>query len=279
MIKKVVFAFLLTISLVSCKVVQTPIFVSSGELASLTIGMGKEDVKSKLQGTAPFDILSSKPGNCEVHHYKYKTPAKSIVGWKLDKQEGLTEGEKVFVVGKSEDAYVVFREGKLESLLTNAGKSDLVDLLESTEDVMKICSEAGLRGCTNPDATNFDKSAIINDGTCEFCPCGTIKNPSYDKLKVVSDCNVKCLKDPSMKSKEDANSAKSGANTNDENSKNELECTNCDLIEKLANSKATVNVNLVLPENNQKKAKTKSTKTTVKAEKNNTPGFFSRFNK
>jgi len=211
------------VMLVGCKnmSVTVPNYVSASELSKLTVGSNKEQVKQTLGNQYPFDIYTG--GNlCEVHQYKYKVPAKLNLPAQSNKYDGLTNGKPQMV--EESDAYLVYKEGKLQSMVTNAGKKDLERLLNDVEKVSDLCTEKGLRGCTDPMSINYNPDAIVSDGSCEYCPCNYIKNPNFNPNQAVSDCNSKCV--PANASKKD-----------------DKGCSNCDIIEKLSKS-ANVNLNI-----------------------------------
>jgi hypothetical protein len=255
MIKKLFFISLVSLSIVSCKTAIQPNYVSTSEVASLNIGMTKQDAKTVLGNLSPFDILMAEQGGCEVHQYKYKTPAKEISSTSAMRTEGLTEGKKKYV--KESDVFLVYKNGKLESVLTDAGKSDAMKLIEQIDETKAVCSEEGLKGCTDPASLNYNPNAIIDDGKCEYCPCGTIVNKNYNPKLPISECNQKCVKI---------------AVTEEAKDNNESDCTNCELIEKLAKANANVNINLELPaEGSSEKSAKKDESKKVKILKKITP--------
>jgi len=237
MIRNVLLLGGVSIILMSCKGVkmttffdssEVPMYVTSGELASLTTGMSKEESKSNLGNLSPYDILVAQEDGCELHQYKYKKPAKEMSALKANMAEGLTEGDKRYI--DESDAYLIYKNGKLESVLTDAGKEDAINLLNDISAAQVVCSEVGLRGCTDPQSLNYNPNAITDDASCEYCPCSYVKNDNFNSKRPVSDCNTKCIK---IKSEEDIDKDDSKSN-----------CTNCDLIDKLSKSNANININL-----------------------------------
>jgi len=263
MIKQIILVSAIAITLSSCKTTIVPVYVSSGELASLNTGMTKEEAKAKLGNTSPFDILMSEQSGCELHQYKYKKPAKLISSSNVNKAQGLTEGEKKYI--DESDAYVLFKNGKLESVVTNIGKKDAINLLSDIASAKNTCSEAGLKGCTDPSSLSYNPSAVIDDGSCEYCPCGYDQNPNYNPKRKESDCNKKCIKTQTDK--------ESASNSGSDNGSQE--CTDCDIIDKLSKSNANITINLELNEkgNSTKKSDkvAKTTKTTKTAKPSKAP--------
>jgi hypothetical protein len=113
-----------------------------------------------------------------------------------------------------------------------------------------LCNESGLKGCTDPASLSYNPNAVIDDGSCTYCECGSVPNPNYNPNRPVSDCNQKCVK----------------VETSSEN--NDPACTNCDLIDKLSKTNANVNINVSLPTDNGASAKG----TTSTAKSSNTKG-------
>jgi outer membrane protein assembly factor BamE (lipoprotein component of BamABCDE complex) len=214
-------------TLSSCAEMTTvPNYVTPTELSNLNSGMSKEQVRSSLANLYPHDILASDETGCEIVMYKYKTPAKKTPGSYAKKERGLTEGDKYYT--KENNAYLFFKNGYLETVLTGAGQGDALPLLENMDAFVENCQKSdGGMGCTDPEALNFDELAIIDNGKCEYCPCGSILNPAFNPKRPVSDCNTKCL--------------------SSEEKKQEPGCTNCDILKQLMDSKANINLNMTMP--------------------------------
>ena len=238
MIKKLFFTSFVALTFVSCKTAIQPNYVTTKEVASLNTGMSKDETKSILGNLSPFDILMAQQGGCEVHLYKYKSPAKEISSSLSTKKEGLSDGDRKFV--KESDVYLVFKNGKLESVLTNIGKSDASKLIGQVDELQSVCSEEGLKGCTDPASLNYSSNAIFDDGSCEYCACGTTKNPDFNANRPISDCNQKCIKTTKEDDKQESNN-----------------CSNCDIIDKLTKANTNVNINLQLPTDNTNGTSTK----------------------
>ena len=231
--KKRILLFLPLLVLMSCKtMINIPNYVTSKELASLTIGSTKQEVRTALGNTNPFDILTGWSQGCEIHHYKYKHAKIECSASEADQASGLTVGRKLYDPNEG-NAYLIYKYGKLNAVFTDVGKAELMQLIKDISRMEDVCSEKGLRGCTDPESLNYNEDAVISDGSCEYCPCNYVKNPNYNKKRPVSDCNTKCIPVEKPKTEEP-----------------KKECTKCDIIEKLSTGKAGVNVNLNIPEEN-----------------------------
>jgi hypothetical protein len=249
--KKITLIMITALFLNSCITFKTvPNFVSSKELAALTIGTSKAQVKINLGNTSPYDILAGWSQDCEVHQYKYKKSSHKLRKKEETLESGLSSGKLQY--DKPEDAYLVYKNGKLSTLITDAGKKDLESLMDDVVGVKNACSEKGLAGCMDPESINYNKDAVISDGNCEYCPCDFVKNPNYDKNKPAASCqtnNLKCIPvkkpgDNGVKKSGDNGVKKPGDNSVNEADKKK-ECTDCDIIEKIAsNPNANITINL-----------------------------------
>jgi len=249
--KKITLIMITALFLNSCITFKTvPNFVSSKELAALTIGTSKEQVKINLGNTSPYDILAGWSQDCEVHQYQYKKSSHKLRKKEQTLESGLSSGKLQY--DKPEDAYLVYKNGKLSTLITDAGKKDLESLMDDVVGVKNACSEKGLAGCMDPESINYNKDAVISDGNCEYCPCDFVKNPNYDKNKPAASCqtnNLKCIPvkkpgDNGVKKSGDNGVKKPGDNSVNEADKKK-ECTDCDIIEKIAsNPNANITINL-----------------------------------
>ena len=261
--KWAIWAFVLPLfSAIGCAV--TPHCVKPSELAQLNVGMNKEETRAALNNQYPHDILASDDQGCEIVTYKYKSPGKKTFFMVVPKRMGLVSGSPVY---KSENtAYLYFKAGKLETVLTGSGQKDGISVSQDMNEFMDNCTKSeGGKGCTDPEALNYDVEAIMDNGKCEYCPCGSYMNPDFNEKRPESDCNKKCLiiETPTVMAEE------------------EDDCDNCEIIKALADSKANVTVNLELSDKKKTKRPTfdfgsKSNK--AKAPKSKSKeGFLSKF--
>ena len=240
---------LVVLALQSCKPGQMAVSktasnncVTSAELSSLNVGMSKSQVVETLGGTYPYDVLAGDFDGCEVYQYKYKKPKKKTKASDTGRTS-LTEGLRMFV--DEQDAYLLFREGKLEVVMTTIGKGEVMNIIRDAAKIKEACAESDLRGCTDEEALNFKEDAIMEDGTCEYCPSYYQINPEFNPKRPVSDCNPKCIP---IRTEEVVDGVVvvtvAGVIINHQGSSKT--CSDCDIIETLANSKANVNVTLDL---------------------------------
>jgi hypothetical protein len=123
---------LMTVFMVSCKTVQVAKFASVEDVMDLKINSSLDEVISKL-GSKPYNIHSSQDEGYTIYTYKYKLVERRINPLIVNSSGGETAGTEVYN-GKEQILFLVFREGKLESLITSEGRkdSDAVLILNNT---------------------------------------------------------------------------------------------------------------------------------------------------
>jgi len=212
---------------------QVPNFVTTIELANLKVGDTKIKCVETLGGQYPFNVLSTDFNGCEVYHYMYKKPRHKF---KLSDmgRESLGGGTRMY--NTPSDAYLVFKNGLLELVVTDMGWEDAMKLVDDLGEVRAACREEGLRGCTDELALNFEAGAVIDDGSCEYPPCGYALNPEFNPKKPVSECNSRFI---SIKDNEETTVVNQTLD----------QCSDCELIEKLVGGNATINVTLKMNSN------------------------------
>ena len=202
-------SFIISIIFVSCATI--PQYTTVEKLTSLKPGVSKDKV-IELLGIYPWDVYAMQDDACEAYLYRYKHPAHKILFIDESKEGGLTRGAKNYT-GK-EYAKLIFRDNKLETVFSDNGSKDYQPLVFAMEDMDKACDNLDgllVYGCTDPNSTNYNDEANMDDGSCDYCECGYILNPERE---VNPNCPP-CI--PSEETK----------------SANEKECNNCDIIEKV----------------------------------------------
>lgn len=196
-------------------------FVTTSQLSKLSLGLSKSETMALLNST-PNDILHNND-YCEILFYEYRDLYRNYKYEGNRTAKELMSGKLTFS-NESKEAFLIFRENKLESIITDDSK----DLLESTICFDQKCESTTnyivclgctdnnainfnpnaniddgsceypfveIRGCLDSLALNYDQKANTDDGTCEYCPCDYIMNPEYDPNKA---CNEPCILDPKL---------------------------------------------------------------------------------
>lgn len=252
LLKPLLSSFAVSLIIMSCKTnVYTSHSVSPMEIATLNTGMTKGEALGKLGGTYPFDILASDETGCEIHQYKYRRPLKWVTKKRSELRETLRDGQKVYE-RKETNAYLVFKGGRLDFVLTdNDSKAEkiLADIAQYKSNCTEQSFISKLKGCMDKSALNYNDNAKIDNGTCEYCPCGYEVNKSYNTKRPTSDCNQKCIETTASKLKREADEMRKEAERV-KKLEESRRCTNCDLIEKLMNGKSgNLNFNIDLQSN------------------------------
>lgn len=213
---------------------QVPNFVTTIELANLNVGDSKMACVEKLGAQYPFNVLSSDFNGCEVYHYMYKKPRHKH---KLSDMSRVSLNGPIRMYNSPSDAYLIFKNGLLDLVVTDMGWEDAMKLVDDLGEVRAACREEGLRGCTDNLALNFENGAVIDDGSCEYPPCGYALNPNFNVKKPVSECNSRFIATDFLVLET------SVVNEFDN------QCSDCDLIGKLVEGNATINVTLKMNSN------------------------------
>jgi hypothetical protein len=165
------------------------IYCAPQDLARLRLGMNKHEVQAAL-GVFPYEIYGADNG-CEVHVYQVKALRQKVE----EKGRGKTaykSGDTMFE-GRAEKVHVYFDAGKLTSVLTEKGSSGLAaDLACLANDMSKLCNlSAGsivFEGCMDPTATNYDKVATRDNGSCAYVKgCTDATAANYNKNAIQDD--------------------------------------------------------------------------------------------
>jgi hypothetical protein len=221
--KKLLYLMVAGVTLFSCSntKVVIPNYTTTTKLVKLSPGMTKAQSLSTLDNLYPFDIMVQTGNGCEIQEYRYKKPFQSVNPLRETSETGLNGGDKRYEdPGK---AFLVFKDQKLVSVLTNTGEDQLKALLVDVKSNNASCEMASLKGCTDPNSINYNPDAIIDDGSCKYPPCGMVKNPNYDPKR--PDCYPQFIPDPAL--------AKATVTP---------ECTLCDILK--GNSNVNINVNV-----------------------------------
>jgi len=140
-------------------------FVSAENIARLSTGMSKMEVAATLNAT-PFDLLHANE-TCEIYAHEYRHIEREFTMKDFTSKSMLTNGSDMYSP-ESKNLYVIFRDKKLESVITDDAKNQLESVIcfkdncESDNDYI-VCG-----GCTDTEALNFNSEANEDDGSCEY---------------------------------------------------------------------------------------------------------------
>jgi hypothetical protein len=239
--KRILQIILIALVFSSCSNIIIPYYTTVDKITSVNPGMSKEKVVATL-GIEPYEIFHGIEGGCEIHQFKYKHKE---VGHGTLNSYSNTSGAEKFV--DPSNVYVYYRDGKVESLVTDEGKKGGSMVLSFAQELQDACEGKEIViepifGCMDKKALNYNKKAtmqrnegvsesetVLSIGDCEYCICDYKPNKKYDAKK---NCGERCI--PIAKPKKD------------EKIKTEIEimgadCTLCDLAEK---PNAKINIDL-----------------------------------
>jgi len=232
--KRILQLLLVTLVFSSCSNIIVPYYTTVDKITKVNPGMTKQDVVATL-GISPYEVFHGIEEGCEIHQFKYKH--KEIQHGTLNSYAN-TKGADRFV--DPSNLYVYYRDGRMESLVTDDGKKGGAMVLSFANELVDACNgPEEVYGCMDREALNYNQEAThqrdgsviesgstIRIGDCEYCACDYILNRRYDAKK---DCGERCIPlNPSEEEEEEIIT-------------NDPECTLCDLAEK---ENAQININL-----------------------------------
>ena len=104
----------------SCKTVQVAKFASVENVMELKINSSLEEVINTL-GSKPYNIYSNQKEGYAIYTYKYKLVERKVSPELINSRGGETTGTEVYS-GKEQILFLLFKDGKLESLVTTDGR-------------------------------------------------------------------------------------------------------------------------------------------------------------
>lgn len=257
---KNIYYLLVIILLIQCKPQETvapvyydiiPQFTTVEKLGSLKPGDSKPTVINKL-GIAPWDVYSLTENGCQTFVYKYKKLMHEVGNYEMASNSNYISDKVLSTDSKKYDneskANLVFRNGKLESMITEIGNRLYKDLVWDLTKINDECDKPVIRGCTDPNSLNFNPDAVIDNGKCEYCPCGyeLVRNQNNDN----PNCNEKpkCVKIKIDSDKEkDESKEKSESKEKESILRKKPKCTKCDVIDKvLQNGSGNLDMRIIM---------------------------------
>jgi len=135
----------------SCAKLVAPPYSTVEKIAKISCGMTSSDVSSTL-GIPPYDIYHTNCDGSTLHVYWYKIKERRNKGCSstmadfYSKEENLTVGNTYYT--KEQRVYVLFQNGKVSGMITDAGREDSEDLLIHNNTIQFI-------GKTNRHSFNY----------------------------------------------------------------------------------------------------------------------------
>ena len=234
--KRILHLLLVILVFSSCSNIIIPYYTTVDKMTKINPGMSKENVVTTL-GIEPYEIFHGIENGCEVHQFKYKHA--EFKHGTLNSYQNI-KGAKRYV--DPSNVYIYYRDGKVESLVTDDGKKGGSMVLSFAQQLQESCDGLPnpIYGCMDKKALNYNKKAtlqrdgdvsesgtVLTIGDCEYCICDYKENKKYDPVK---DCGPRCIPEKKPKKQKE------------EILLNGSDCTLCDLAEK---ENAQINIDLI----------------------------------
>ena len=201
--------------------VLIPQYSTVEKLNSLKSGMTKQEVTNTLN-LKPYEAYHSTENGCELFGYKYLHKYQEINPENVNAKGALRDN--IGVYDDEGDAFAYFEDGILKDIIIASAEVDH----EFVAELISACN-GPISGCTDLEALNFNKDAVIDDNSCTYCPCNYYANPLYDEN---SDCEEQCLPiEEEEEEVEEENNSSSEENA----------CTLCDVVQ-AANGQVNINI-------------------------------------
>lgn len=127
--------------LTSCNTVQVAKFASIDNVMDLQTNITLDQVIAKL-GSKPYNVYSNQKDGYAIYTYKYKVIERKVNPKFVNKRGGETTGTEVYN-GKEHTLFLLFKEGKLESLVTTDGRKDSNPLILLNNTLYTISADKG----------------------------------------------------------------------------------------------------------------------------------------
>lgn len=139
-------------------------FTSSDRLYQAKIGNSYETVVSTL-GCEPYNLLSKQADGYDIYVYKYKLVERKFDAKMINERGSENAGVEVYKA-KEETAYLVFKDNKLESIVTGEGRKDAPQLIMLNNTLYAVSKNANGEYVIIPTTTQAPKeeNALLNLG-------------------------------------------------------------------------------------------------------------------
>lgn len=149
----------------SCNVTsQYAKFTSTDRLYQVQAGNSYETVVSTL-GCEPYNLLSKQADGYDIYVYKYKIVERKFDANLINERGSETAGTEVYR-GKEETAFLIFKNNKLESIVTGEGRKDAPQLVMMNNTLYTISKDAKGEYIILPTTTQAPKEdgGLLNLG-------------------------------------------------------------------------------------------------------------------
>lgn len=143
--------------LTGCKTVQTAKFASVETVMDLKVNSTLPEVISLL-GSKPYNVYSNQVDGYTIYAYKYKLVERKVNPKLVNSRGGEVTGTEVYS-GKEHDLYLFFKDGKLESYITNDGRKDSPSLIMLNNTLYAVTRERD-KFIITPTSTSGEQSSL-----------------------------------------------------------------------------------------------------------------------
>jgi hypothetical protein len=139
-------------------------FTSSDRLYQVQTGNSYETVVSTL-GCEPYNLLSKQADGYDIYVYKYKIVERKLSAKLINERGSESAGTEVYK-GKEETAFLVFKNNKLESIVTGEGRKDAPKLVMMNNTLFEISKNTKGEYIIVPTTTEAPKEegGLLNMG-------------------------------------------------------------------------------------------------------------------
>ncbi|MBO4654515.1 MAG: hypothetical protein J5644_03105 [Bacteroidales bacterium] len=130
-------------------------FTSSDRLYQVQPGNSYETVVSTL-GCEPYNLLCKQADGYDIYVYKYKIVERWFSTKDINQRGAETGGDEVYRA-KEESAYLVFKDNKLEFLVTGEGRKDAAKLVLLNNTIYEVSKNSKGEYVILPSTTDAAK--------------------------------------------------------------------------------------------------------------------------
>ena len=139
-------------------------FTSSDRLYQVQPGNSYETVVSTL-GCEPYNLLSKQADGYDIYVYKYKIVERKFSAKMINERGSESAGTEVYR-GKEETAFVIFKNNRLESIVTGEGRKDAPQVVMLNNTLFEISKNSKGEYIIVPTTTQAPKEegGLLNMG-------------------------------------------------------------------------------------------------------------------